>query len=283
MRRFRYNIGAALALAATQLGYVEAPVNRTKYGRWFGWDGVAWCAIWVSWVAAMVGSQLPPLSNKNGIAYVPLIKSHAIATGQWRSASSGYRPKPGDLIVFWFTNRPDHVGMVGPKGKMADGRVHSYEGNTNAAGSRTGGMVAELYRRSGIHGYVAVDDVAPGVTPPVTPPPTPQPEPAPTPTPAPQEDDDVAKLIRCNDPNHKEFGAVWAIAGLSRTAVTAGDYGRWLFLTGGEANQAQVDGPTFDFFMRNYDDITQNGAIRLTILYMRTVLDRIAVKLGLKL
>ena len=116
---------------------------------------------------------------------------------------------------------------------------------------------------------------------PTTPAPNPGPGPTPAPTPTtPQEEDDVARLIRCNDKAHKEFGAVWAISGFTRTPVTAADYGRWLFLTGGEANQAQVDGPTFDFFMRNYDDISNNGGVRLTVLYTRAVVDQIAANVA---
>lgn len=90
----------------------------------------------------------------------------------------------------------------------------------------------------------------------------------------------MAKLIRCNDPAHPEHGAVWAISGLTRTPVTAADYSRWLFLTGGAANQAQCDGPTFDFFMRNCQDISSLGAVAITVLYIRTIIDRVADKLG---
>lgn len=157
--RFAGHLPAVVALAATQVGYVERPGNRTKYGAWFGWDGVAWCAIFASWVFAHSGQQLPPLSNSKGVAYVPLIKQRAEATGQWRGA--GYNPKPGDLCVFWFTSRPDHVEVVGGRGRLSDGRVHTFGGNTNYAGSRTGGMVVEALRRSNIHGFVAVDDVTP--------------------------------------------------------------------------------------------------------------------------
>lgn len=182
-------LAAMVAAARSQIGYVEQPVNRTKFGIWFGWNGVAWCAIFVSWAFAEVGAAMPPLSNKKGAAYCPTIKDHAVASGQWRPIGSGYRPKLGDLILYKFTNRIDHIGII--IGILPDGRYWTVEGNTNAVGSRTGGMVANLYRRSKIAGFIDVRDTT--RTPPVVVPPTP----APTPPPHAYEDeDDVAIYLR---------------------------------------------------------------------------------------
>ena len=36
-----------LKYARSQIGYVEQPVNRTKYGRQFGQDGIFWCMAFV--------------------------------------------------------------------------------------------------------------------------------------------------------------------------------------------------------------------------------------------
>ena len=100
-----------------------------------------------------------------------------------------------------------------------------------------------------------------------------------TPTLPPQseEDDEMPKLIRCNEKAHPQFGAVWAISGLTRTPVTAADYERWRFFAGAPA---ECDGGTFDYFMRTTQDISNWGAVALTVLYVRTVVDRIATKLG---
>jgi hypothetical protein len=148
--------GGLLELAQKQVGIVEKPKNsnRTKFGEWFGWNGVAWCAIFISWLFWHVGSPIPALQTKKGGAYVPLFVEHAKKTGQWRSKRSGYRPKPTDLVVFQMTNRPDHIGLV--KAILRDGRIWTIEGNTNAAGSRTGGGVWEVYRSSNILGYIEV-------------------------------------------------------------------------------------------------------------------------------
>jgi len=49
-------IGAKIVrIASNEAGYVETPPNsnKTKYGQWFGFDGVAWCGMFVSWVNPM--------------------------------------------------------------------------------------------------------------------------------------------------------------------------------------------------------------------------------------
>lgn len=142
-----------LDLAQQQVGTVESPANsnRQKYGAWFGWNGVAWCNIFLSWLYWHVGSPFPAIQTPKGCAYVPTMVSAAIRYGQWRPVGT-YTPKPGDMIVFKFTNRPDHIGIV--KAVLPDGRIWTIEGNTNAAGSRTGGGVWEVYRRTRILGYI---------------------------------------------------------------------------------------------------------------------------------
>lgn len=157
-----------LATAQSQIGYSENPAgsNRTKFGQWYGMNGVAWCAIFDSWVSAMSGNPLPAIRTSKGYAYVPDMQAHAQATGQWKPRSSGYTPKGGDRILFSFGgSRADHVGIV--KAYLGGGRVLTIEGNTNAAGSRTGGSVLEKVRSSSILGYVAVDYNLPTGAPPI--------------------------------------------------------------------------------------------------------------------
>ena len=56
--------------AEKEIGVVESPKdsNKTKYGKWFGLDGVAWCGMFVSWVYAIAGKQLPNIGFKKGFA-----------------------------------------------------------------------------------------------------------------------------------------------------------------------------------------------------------------------
>ena len=83
----------------------------------------------------------------------------------------------------------------------------------------------------------------------------------------------MAVLIRCNDKRHPQFGAVWAVSGLTRTPVRAEDYDRWKFLAG---EPAEEDGAAFDWWMRNTTDISHLAGVTLTVFYIRTVIDRIA-------
>ena len=45
-----------LAVARGELGNTESPAgsNRTKYGKWFGLDGYAWCMMFVMWCFSQV-------------------------------------------------------------------------------------------------------------------------------------------------------------------------------------------------------------------------------------
>ena len=53
--------GNPLSLAAGELGAMESPAgsNRTKYGQWYGWNGVPWCMIFVQWCFHQAGRPLP--------------------------------------------------------------------------------------------------------------------------------------------------------------------------------------------------------------------------------
>jgi hypothetical protein len=48
-----------LDFARQDIGYTETPVNKTKYGEWYGWNGVAWCVQAVQYWYAKAGHPLP--------------------------------------------------------------------------------------------------------------------------------------------------------------------------------------------------------------------------------
>jgi hypothetical protein len=141
----------ALAEALRHVGVRESPPgsNRTPFGRWFGADGVPWCAIFVSYcysVGAGVtlgrgwhGAGVSP----RGIAYVPTIE--AWLRGTARALPDGMLPSPGDIAVFdWDGGLPDHVGIVIHGG--ADGRLTTVEGNTSVGNDSDGGEVMRRAR-----------------------------------------------------------------------------------------------------------------------------------------
>ena len=115
--------GRLIAIATSQLGYVEGPNNDTKYGRWYGIPDGEWCAMFVSWCA-----------NQAGISTDIIPKYAACTVGREWFESRGlfqykedYIPKAGD-IIFFLSNGAGHTGIV----INCDGRrVYTIEGNTS--------------------------------------------------------------------------------------------------------------------------------------------------------
>ena len=57
-------------VAKKEIGTTESPKNsnKTKYGKWFGFDGVAWCGMFCSWVYAEAGVPLGNIGFLKGFA-----------------------------------------------------------------------------------------------------------------------------------------------------------------------------------------------------------------------
>ena len=47
----------AVKLAKSKVGTIETPVDIQEFGKWYGMNGVPWCAIFVSWCFANSGSK----------------------------------------------------------------------------------------------------------------------------------------------------------------------------------------------------------------------------------
>lgn len=131
-----------IAIAKAEVGYdrYSDPEKGTKYGRWYeaevdkcktnydyGANGVAYCAMFASWVLAQAGVKAPGMPS----AYCPAIHT--------KQNVGKYDLKRGDLILFDWDNdkTDDHIGIV--TGKTATGYT-TIEGNTN------GGKVLERTR-----------------------------------------------------------------------------------------------------------------------------------------
>jgi hypothetical protein len=145
-----FTVSDVLAAARAEIGVVEAPGRRTKYGKWYGLDGRLWCAMFTSWCFSQVGA---PRNGMTYTAWTPGIYQAARTAARWHTS-----PLPGDLVLFSFvapsTQRPlgiSHVGLVEKVGE--GGVITTIEGNTNAAGSGSGGRVMRKNRRTKIAGY----------------------------------------------------------------------------------------------------------------------------------
>lgn len=108
---------AALDEARRHIGLGERPGNRTLFGRWFGIDGVPWCAVFVSYCFAVGAGYVlcegfagrPGVRTGKGCAYVPTIAAWLRSRGLW---SERALPRPGDIVVYNLGGPQDHIGIV---------------------------------------------------------------------------------------------------------------------------------------------------------------------------
>ncbi len=124
-----------LKIAAGELGSTEQPANsnRTKYGAWYGWNGVAWCMIFVQWCFATAGLPLPfkTASCSELLAWYRNNHPECIVT----------QPKPRDIIIYNF----GHTGIVE---SATAGTITAIEGNTSAGDSGSQSNGGGVFRRT---------------------------------------------------------------------------------------------------------------------------------------
>lgn len=159
---------ALIAEAERWVGYLEKETNMslesftanagdenfTIFGKWYGLNGFAWCAMFVSYVAWKAGvpaSIIPKQKSctADGVAFFKKV-------GRWHPRA-GYTPVPGDII--YFTNNGGktaaHVGIVY---NVDTSRVYTIEGNTSGGStliSNGGGVAKKSYplTYAKIYGY----------------------------------------------------------------------------------------------------------------------------------
>ena len=123
------NGGDILEVAISQIGNK----GGRPYWSWFGYSQrVAWCACFVSWCANEVGDL------DSGV--IPRFSSCTAGMGWFKARDlwqpRGYVPSPGDIIFFSWSGGSvisNHVGIVE---YVADGKVHTVEGNTRDSVAR---------------------------------------------------------------------------------------------------------------------------------------------------
>lgn len=126
---------AVLAAAMKHRGTIESPPgsNRTPFGAAYGWNGVAWCNIFVSRMGFEVAGDYDLLGKFAG----------TIACAQWwqKQGRFGTEPRPGATVFFdWKGGRSigaiDHIGLVIER--LGNGRVRTIEGNAAITGKSDG-------------------------------------------------------------------------------------------------------------------------------------------------
>jgi len=147
---------AVITEALKHVGTVEKGNNRTQFGKWFGADGQAWCAMFVSYVFAHAGAPelLKNAQTPKGAAQVSKIKAHLKKKGakQIKPADA----IAGDVVIFDFPGgyETDHVGFIRAKSNAAKKQIFTIEGNTSSgvAGSQANG--GGVYKRTRSFGVV---------------------------------------------------------------------------------------------------------------------------------
>ena len=121
-----------LAIAVKELGTIEVPDNKTKYGKFTGHDGQPWCGSFVMWCAA----QLKPAVKMPNCVYTPAGVSGFQGLGTWVNHETA-KPAPGDIVFFSFDGKgTEHVGIV--LADNGDGTITTVEGNTSPDTKPTG-------------------------------------------------------------------------------------------------------------------------------------------------
>lgn len=133
-------------IAEKEIGYTESPANsnKTKFGKWFGFDGVAWCAMFVSWCYDKATHPLGNIGFKQG--YAGCQTAVAFFTKTKRITNT---PKVGDIVFFdWnLDGRFDHTGIFV---RQIDKKTfETIEGNTSLTNQSNGGMVMKRVRKYG--------------------------------------------------------------------------------------------------------------------------------------
>lgn len=143
-----------VALATEELGYKETPANtnKTKFGEWFGLDGLPWCAMFVSWIYAHAGKPLPNIGFAKGFASCQLGAEYFRKHGNVTTT-----PVSGDIVLFdWNADgRYDHTGIYVRNIDAA--RFESIEGNTAMNNQSNGGevMLRRRYKKNAI--FIHID------------------------------------------------------------------------------------------------------------------------------
>lgn len=132
-----------LNIALAESGNKESPFgsNRTKYGEWYEFNGVPWCAIFVSWC---INNALGTLQHPRWkYSYVPSIIDAAYSGRDFLSIT--HAPQPGDLVSYTLHGEPNaHVEFY--KRDLGGGRFEAIGGNTGPISFSNGGEVAQSIR-----------------------------------------------------------------------------------------------------------------------------------------
>lgn len=140
-------------IARSKIGYREGPKNNENmFGKWFGMDQVAWCAIFLSWLSDQSG--LTYLGKPWRFASTVAAQAHANRAGRWVTM-----PQVGTIAMMKHSSTTGHVGyVIAILARAGQVIVVTIEGNTNDQGAREGNGVWIRERSvSSWDGYIVLD------------------------------------------------------------------------------------------------------------------------------
>lgn len=133
-------------IARAEIGTTEQPPdsNITKYGQWFGLNGVAWCGIFVSWCYAQAGRPLGNIGFRKGFAGCQTAVAYFRKNNKTTTT-----PQPGDIVFFDWNGdgRFDHTGLF--VRRIDPVSFETIEGNTSLTNQSNGGQVMLRTRKFG--------------------------------------------------------------------------------------------------------------------------------------
>jgi cell wall-associated NlpC family hydrolase len=131
-------------IASKEVGQGETPLNsnKSKYGKWFGFDGVAWCGMFVSWCYFQEGKPLGNIGFTKGFAGCQTAVAYFKSKGKVTAF-----PEEGDIVFFDWNGdgRFDHTGIF-VKWTTPNKMFDTIEGNTSLTNQSNGGQVMKRSR-----------------------------------------------------------------------------------------------------------------------------------------
>lgn len=140
----------AFNYAVTQLGYEESPYgsNNTKYGVWYGFNRVPWCAIFESYCFAHTGW--------NRYRYAACLLIYLDAVAGRNGLRRVWTPRRGDVVIYKLHgDQYAHTGFFDEW--LTQDSFRDLGGNTGSRSFNNGGAVARGTRSTGnVTAYIRV-------------------------------------------------------------------------------------------------------------------------------
>ena len=123
-----------LEVAIQEIGYTEYPAgsNKTKYGVWFGWNGVKWCMEFVQYCHFFSDFGGLPYKTASCSALLNWYKTNA-------PECIVKTPQPNDIVIY-----EAHTGIVE---RVSGSMMWVIEGNTSRTNDDNGGAVMRRTRQ----------------------------------------------------------------------------------------------------------------------------------------